>query len=113
MQLSNRLVMPPMATAKALPDGHVSPEMLAYYKEKSAGGYIGLVIIEHSYVGPEGQAHERQLSVADDSVIDGLRELAEVIHNQGSKTIMQINHAGSAASTDITGVTPLAPSPIR
>jgi len=112
MQLNNRLVMPPMATAKALPDGHVSPEMLAYYREKSAGGYIGLVIIEHSYVGPEGQAHERQLSVADDSVIDGLRELAEVVHNQGSRTIMQINHAGSAANTDITGVTPLAPSPI-
>jgi 2,4-dienoyl-CoA reductase-like NADH-dependent reductase (Old Yellow Enzyme family) len=27
-----------MATGKALPDGHVSPEMLAYYREKSAGG---------------------------------------------------------------------------
>jgi NADPH2 dehydrogenase len=34
MHLNNRLVMPPMATGKALPDGHVSPEMLAYYKEK-------------------------------------------------------------------------------
>jgi 2,4-dienoyl-CoA reductase-like NADH-dependent reductase (Old Yellow Enzyme family) len=112
MKLNNRLVMPPMATAKALPDGHVSPEVLAYYKEKSAGGYIGLVIIEHSYVSPEGKAHEHQLSVADDSVINGLKELAEAIHSQGSKTIMQINHAGSAASTDITGVTPLAPSPI-
>jgi len=33
-----------MATGKGLPDGRVSPEMLAYYKEKSAGGYIGLVI---------------------------------------------------------------------
>jgi 2,4-dienoyl-CoA reductase-like NADH-dependent reductase (Old Yellow Enzyme family) len=112
MQLNNRLVMPPMATAKALLDGRVSPEMLAYYKEKAAGGYIGLVIIEHSYVSPEGKAHEHQLSVADDSVIDGLKELAEVIHSQGPKTIMQINHAGSAASADITGVTPLAPSPI-
>ena len=112
MQLNNRLVMPPMGTAKALLDGHVSQEMLAYYKEKSAGGYIGLVIIEHSYVSPEGKAHEHQLSVAEDSVIDGLKKLAEAIHNQGSKTIVQINHAGSAASADITGVTPLAPSPI-
>ena len=112
MHLNNRLVMPPMATGKALPDGHVSPEMLAYYKEKSAGGYIGLVVIEHSYVSPEGKAHERQLSVADDSVIDGLKELAEIIHSQGPKTIMQINHAGSAASSDIIGAKPVAPSSI-
>ena len=54
MRINNRLVMPPMATAKAMPCGHVSPEMLAYYKEKSAGGYIGLVIIEHGYVSLEG-----------------------------------------------------------
>ncbi len=95
MQLHNRLVMPPMGTAKAMPDGHVSAEMLSHYREKSAGGYIGLVIIEHSYVSHEGKASERQLSVADDSVIDGLKELAGVIHGQGSKTVMQINHAGS------------------
>ena len=112
MHLNNRLVMPPMATRKALPDGHVSPEMLAYYKEKSSGGYIGLVIIEHSYISPDGKAHERQLSVADDSVIPGLKELAEIVHGQGSKTVMQINHAGSAATTEIIGTKPVAPSAI-
>jgi 2,4-dienoyl-CoA reductase-like NADH-dependent reductase (Old Yellow Enzyme family) len=112
MSLNNRLVMPPMATVKALADGHVTPEILAYYKEKSAGGHIGLVIIEHSYVSPEGRAHERQLSVADDSAIDGLKELAMVIHGQGTKTIMQINHAGSMASANLTGTKPIAPSPV-
>ena len=85
MQLNNRLVMPPMATGKALPDGHVSPENLAYYREKSAGGYIGLVIIEHGHVSPEGKASERQLSVADDSAIGGLRELAGIIHGRDEK----------------------------
>ena len=104
--------MPPMATGKALPDGHVSPELLAYYMEKSAGGYIGLVIIEHGYVSPEGKTSERQLSVADDSVITGLTELADVIHGQGSKAVMQINHAGSATSRDIIGTEPVAPSVI-
>jgi 2,4-dienoyl-CoA reductase-like NADH-dependent reductase (Old Yellow Enzyme family) len=112
MRLNNRLVMPPMGTGKAMPDGHVSPEMLAYYKEKSSGGHIGLVVIEHSYISPEGKASERQLSVADDSVIPGLKELAEIIHGQGSKTVMQINHAGSAAITEIIGTKPVAPSAI-
>jgi 2,4-dienoyl-CoA reductase-like NADH-dependent reductase (Old Yellow Enzyme family) len=108
--LKNRLVMPPMATGKALPDGRVSPETLAYYKEKSAGGYIGLVIIEHGYVSPEGKASERQLSVADNAMIAGIRELAGIIHAQGSKVVMQINHAGSSTSKDIIGAVPVAPS---
>ncbi len=108
--LKNRLVMPPMATGKALPDGRVSPETLAYYNEKSAGGHIGLVIIEHGYVSPEGKASERQLSVADDAVVAGLKELADIVHVQGSKAVMQINHAGSATSKDIIGTVPVAPS---
>jgi 2,4-dienoyl-CoA reductase-like NADH-dependent reductase (Old Yellow Enzyme family) len=95
MRLNNSLVILPMATGKVLPDRHVHPELLAYCKEKSSGGYIGLVVIEHSYASSEGKAHEHQLSVADDSVIPGLKELAEIIHGQGSKTVMQIDHAGS------------------
>ena len=112
MNLANRLVMPPMATAKAEPDGKVSQALLDYYEEKSRGGYISLIIIEHSYITPEGKASFNQLSVSDDAAIPGLRKLAEVIHRNGSKTAMQINHAGSAAVKEVTGTTPLAPSAI-
>jgi NADPH2 dehydrogenase len=110
MSLSNRLVMPPMATAKAEPDGKVSRALLDYYEEKSHGGYISLIIIEHSYITTEGKANNNQLSVSDDSVIQGLRKLADVIHRNGSKAAVQINHAGSAALREVTGTTPLAPS---
>lgn len=110
--LTNRLVMPPMATAKAEPDGKVSPDILDYYAEKSAGGYISLVIIEHSFIAPEGKASEKQLSVAEDSMIEGLSKLADVIHKNGSKTVMQINHAGSATSQEVIGTTPVAPSAV-
>ncbi len=110
MNLANRLVMPPMATAKAEPDGKVSQALLDYYEEKSRGGYISLIIIEHSYITPEGKASNNQLSVSDDAVIPGLVKLAEVIHRNGSKAAMQINHAGSAALKEVIGTTPLAPS---
>jgi NADPH2 dehydrogenase len=110
MSLANRLVMPPMATAKAEPDGHVSKELLGYYEDKSQGGYISLIIIEHSYITPEGKANHNQLSVSEDAVIPGLRKLADIIHRNGSKAAMQINHAGSAALKVVTGMTPLAPS---
>lgn len=110
MTLANRLVMPPMATAKAGPDGKVSQALLDYYAEKSRGGYVSLVIIEHSYISPEGKASENQLSVSDDAMVPGLRKLAEVIHRNGSRAAMQINHAGSAGLKEVTGTTPLAPS---
>lgn len=102
-----------MATSKAEADGKVSRAILDYYQEKSAGGYFSLIIIEHSFIQQAGKASERQLSVADDSVIDGLQELAAVIHRNGSKAVMQINHAGSAAITEVTGVRPVGPSAVK
>ena len=112
LTLHNRLIMPPMATAKSEIDGSISQAVLDYYREKSKGGYLSLVIIEHSFISQEGKASNNQLSVASDDVIEGLRSLAEVIHRNGSKTVMQINHAGGATTREVTGNTPVAPSPI-
>lgn len=112
LTLHNRLVMPPMATAKSESDGKVSPAVLSYYQEKSAGGHLALIIIEHSFIQQAGKASSNQLSIADDSTIAGLKELAAVIHQNGAKAVMQINHAGSAAASDVTGTTPVGPSPV-
>lgn len=112
LRLDNRLVMPPMATAKAESDGKVSQDILDYYKEKSEGGHISLIIIEHSFITPEGKASKNQLSVSDDNMIEGLRKLADVIHQNGSKAIMQLNHAGSAAEKEVIGTMPVGPSAV-
>lgn len=112
LTLHNRLIMPPMATAKAPADGSVNQALIDYYQEKSNGGYFSSIIIEHSFVSPEGKARNNQLSVADDQVLEGLKNLAKVIHHNGSKAIMQINHAGSATTKEITGMTSVAPSPV-
>jgi NADPH2 dehydrogenase len=112
MTLANRLVMPPMGTAKADADGKVSQALLDHYAEKSRGGYISLIIIEHSFITPEGRAKGGQLSVSDDATIPGLRKLADVIHRNGSRAAMQINHVGSAALEKVTGATPLGPSAV-
>ncbi|MBW9157185.1 NADH:flavin oxidoreductase [Clostridium sp. FP2] len=112
LTFNNRLVMPPMATSKSEQDGRVSKEILDYYDEKSQGGYISLIIIEHSFIAQKGKASERMLSIAEDNVVEDLKELANIIHKNGSKTVMQINHAGSAAKIDITGYEPVGPSAI-
>lgn len=110
--LANRLVMPPMATAKAEADGSVSQAVLDYYAEKTEGGYLPLVIIEHSFIHLAGKAGERQLSIADDKAIPGYKKLADAIHRNGAKGIVQINHAGSAADQEVTGKAPVGPSAI-
>lgn len=112
LSLKNRLVMAPRATSKSEKDGKVSKDILDYYDEKSKGGYISLVIIEHSFITQQGKASERQLSVSDDSLVENLKELANIIHKNGTKTVMQINHAGSAASKQVTGYEPIGPSAI-
>ena len=112
LMLKNRLVMPPMATAKAGPDGSITKDLLDYYDEKTRGGHISLVIIEHCYVGKEGQAHRKQLSAASDELVPALGALAKTIHSNGSKTVMQINHAGSSTSEETAGTAPVGPSAV-
>ncbi len=100
LNLFNRLVMPPMANDKATAEGKITSELINYYDEKSKGGYIALLIVEHSFITLQGKVSKNQLSIADDSVIDGLKELNDLIHKNGSKTATQLNHGGSAAYID-------------
>lgn len=109
IQIKNRLVMPPMATAKC-PDGKVTQEIIDYYDEKSKDGAIGLIITEHSYVSLEGKASNNQLSISDDSDIEGLKKLVDTIHQNGSKVFAQISHAGMQAKQEVTGIIPFSVS---
>ncbi len=111
LKLNNRLVFPPMATAKS-ENGMVNQDLLDYYDEKSKGGYMSLIIIEHSYIASQGKAHKGQLSIAENCNMEDLKKLAEVIHKNGSKAIMQINHAGSASNIETTGYENVGPSAI-
>ena len=94
--------MPPMAISKA-EDGQVNQQLIDYYDEKSKGGYIGLIITEHAYVSKEGMASHGQISISRDSDVEGLKQITKIIHNNGSKVIAQISHAGSSARPEVTG----------
>lgn len=103
MVVHNRLVLPPMATEKSIGEGEVSQALCDYYDEKTKGGYFGLVVTEHSYINKIGQASVGQVSLSKDEDIPSLRKLVEVIHNNGSKVIAQINHAGGKAISVLDG----------
>jgi NADPH2 dehydrogenase len=97
LTLRNRLVLPPMATSKARPDGSMSDDLLEYYDEKSRGGALGLAITEHCFISEQGRNRVGQPSVADDAMVDGLSALAGVFHGNGVPAVVQISHAGAAS----------------
>lgn len=105
--LRNRIVMPPMATGKAI-EGMPSEAQILYYKERAKA--TALIIVEHEYVAPEGMASKGQLSMAEDAVIEGYKKLTAAVHENGAVILAQISHAGGAAKD--TGLPALAPSPV-
>lgn len=113
ISFKNRIIMPPMATLKADDRGHVSDDLLNYYQEKTSNRLFSTVIVEHNFVDPIGKASHNQLSISDDSCIDGLKKLAEIIQSNGSHAVLQISHAGSSTNEDVIGQSPVAPSRIK
>lgn len=105
--LRNRIVMPPMATGKAV-RGAPPEELVSYYAARADA--TGLIITEHAYVSPEGMAHGNQLSMAEDSVIPAYGWLTDAVHAKGAAIFAQISHAGALARD--TGTTPISPSGI-
>ncbi|MCD8020825.1 MAG: NADH:flavin oxidoreductase [Clostridiales bacterium] len=109
VNLKNRLVMAPVALEKS-DAGKVSEKLLSYYDERTQGGHIGLVVMEHSFVRTDGRASKNQLSVSSDTDIAGLSRLAKTIHKNGSLAIMQISHTGGAVKEGVTDEEAISPS---
>ena len=101
--LKNRLVMPPMATRAATKDGAVTDAHFAHYEARIKGGHIGLAIMEHAYVSAQGSASVGMLSLASDAVLAELTRLVEMFHRYDTPVLAQLNHAGCATTTEITG----------
>ncbi|GAA0375934.1 NADPH2 dehydrogenase [Bacillus horti] len=74
-----------------------------------AVGQVGLIILEASAVTPQGRISPQDLGIWSDDHIEGLRELVELVHEQGAKVGIQIAHAGRKAMVEGDIV---APSPI-
>jgi 2,4-dienoyl-CoA reductase-like NADH-dependent reductase (Old Yellow Enzyme family) len=109
LRFRNRIVMPPMWSGKATPDGGVTDAIVEYHRERAAAG-CGLVIVEHSFAHPRGRHTPTQMGVHCDDMIRGLRRLASAIKAEGAAAALQISHAGSRGSSSVLGVKPLAPS---
>ena len=111
MQLRNRVVMAPMGTKHASKEGYVNDPIKDYFEARAQGG-AGLIIVEATLVHPWGRGFENLLEITDDKFIPGLTELVGVIHKHGAKAALQLQHCGRLAKSKLTGMQPVAPSPI-
>ena len=106
----NRIVMSPMCMYSCLEqDGKVTDFHYTHYISRAIG-QTGLIMTEATAVQPEGRISPNDLGIWADEHIDGLRKLNDNIHSYGSKTGIQLAHAGRKAVLD--GKVH-APSPIR
>ncbi len=112
LEVNGRIIMPPMGTYKCDADGFVTDEVIEYYKERAKNPNVGLIITEHTYIDQKGKAKANQMSIAEDDKIPGLKKLVDTIHGEGTKVIAQLNFAGSASPSEVTGSKALAPSPV-
>ena len=106
LDIPNRLVMPPMQTNKT-DRGHVTVELVQYYRDRAVYSRPGIIITEHSCIAESGRAAEGQLSIASDAYIEEHRQLTDAIHAGGSKAFVQLNHAGSNGIGESVSASPV------
>ena len=109
MVLANRFVRSATWEGLATDDGAVTPRLIDVQTQLARGG-VGLIISGHTYVSREGQAGNWQLGVYADELINGLTDMARIVHAAGGKIALQLAHAGSHAASRITGLEPIGPS---
>jgi len=112
MILANRTVRSATWEGLAGEDGSSTNKLIDLLAELARGG-IGLIITSHAYVSLEGQAGPWQLGIYSDRFIPGLVEMTSSIRTMGGKIALQLAHAGSQASSRLSGLEPIGPSAIE
>ena len=111
MTIRNRFVMSPMGTIFTRDADEAHERRLAYYEARSKGG-IGMIIVEASAVAPSTVMLPGMILNLNDDNIPLLSRYAETIKKHGAKAVMQLMHGGGAVSSLMSGMEPVAPSPI-
>lgn len=110
LTLSNRLVRSATAECMADEGGRPRPELAHLYRQLVRGG-VGLIITGHMYVHPSGKAHPEMIGIYSDELIPDLAELADAIHQEGGRVVVQINHGGMQCGSAVASGN-LAPSDV-
>ncbi len=86
----NRIFMPPLSTNLGN-KGYVTDELINHYKRRALGG-VGLFITEVVTVEPTYVYLPGDMSIYDDSYIEGWKKLVDAVHEYNSLILPQLFH---------------------
>ncbi|QEE62037.1 alkene reductase [Salinibacterium sp. dk2585] len=110
LELANRVVMAPLTRLRSGADG-VPGDLIAEHYAQRAGH--GLIITEGVYPSQEGRAFWGQPGIVTDEQAAGWRKVADAVHAEGGRIVMQVMNGGRVSHPDITGTERIvAPSAI-
>lgn len=107
--LKNRIVMSPMCMFSAKnKDGMATGWHQMHYASR-AMGQVGLILTETVAVHPQGRITAADLGIWDPAHLQGLQEIVQAVHDNGSKIGVQLGHAGRKANVEgpVIGPSPL------
>lgn len=95
LSVKNRLIRSATYEGAMTEEGRITPEILNLYSNLANGG-VGAIITGHMTVAREGKGGDRQTCTYDDSYIDEIAKIAEVVHSSGNgcKIFAQLSYAG-------------------
>jgi N-ethylmaleimide reductase len=91
LKLTNRIIMAPMTRDRAGAGDVPSELMVEYYRQRASAG---LVITEGTQPSLEGKGYWRTPGIYTQAQIDGWAKVAQAVHAEGGKIVMQLMHVG-------------------
>ncbi len=110
LEIKNRIVMPSMGLAYST-NFSFNDRLRAFFMERARGG-VGLMTIGPLSIDRVGSV-PIMVGLHEDKFIDPLKDFIEEVHRETDvKVAFQLLHMGRYAFSFLTGMTPIAPSPI-
>lgn len=91
LELANRIIMAPMTRDRAGPGDVPTDLMTEYYRQRASAG---LIITEGTQPSPEGKGYWRTPGIYTQEQVDGWARVADAVHAEGGRIVMQLMHVG-------------------
>jgi 2,4-dienoyl-CoA reductase-like NADH-dependent reductase (Old Yellow Enzyme family) len=93
-------------------DGRPSETLINCYRKLANGG-VGLIISGYTFVRPEGKGAPGKMGIHTDDFARDFIKLSSAVHDAEGRIAIQLVHAGGQASSEYSGLKPLAPSAVH
>ncbi len=87
----------------------VTDAQLDFYRELSKGE-VGLIVSSGLFPSLDGWAAPGQLGIHTDEMIPSLKKITDTVHDNGSRIVAQLMHAGWFGNPELCGLQTVGPS---